>query len=77
MFNLISGYYSAFDETGTFRSKSSQIWDPHPEYIINAFGHELHLVLYQDTSFIPPQTFSVRKNIIKNEYEFTPATHIF
>uniref|UniRef100_A0A0K8VCK3 A disintegrin and metalloproteinase with thrombospondin motifs 9 n=2 Tax=Bactrocera latifrons TaxID=174628 RepID=A0A0K8VCK3_BACLA len=66
--SVTNGYYSAFDETGTFRSKSSQIWDPHPEYIINAFGHELHLVLYQDTSFIPPQTFSVIR-ILNNRTE--------
>ncbi|XP_067615530.1 A disintegrin and metalloproteinase with thrombospondin motifs 1 isoform X3 [Eurosta solidaginis] len=61
-------YYSAFDETGTFRSKSSQIWDPHPEYIMTVFGHELHLVLHQDTSFIPPQTFSVIR-ILNNRTE--------
>ena len=51
--------FPAFSVTGTFRSKSSQIWDPHPEYILNAFGHKLHLVLHQDTSFIPPKTFRV------------------
>ncbi|XP_075146854.1 ADAM metallopeptidase with thrombospondin type 1 motif A isoform X2 [Haematobia irritans] len=61
-------YFSAFSGTGTFRSKSSQIWDPHPEYILNAFGKRLHLVLSQDTSFIPPKTFRVI-NILNNRSE--------
>lgn len=61
----ILDYFSAFSGTGTFRSKSSQIWDPHPEYILNAFGQRLHLVLHQDTSFIPPKTFRVRGNNTK------------
>lgn len=39
--------------TGQFRSKSSRIWDPHPEYLIDAFGFHLHLILKQDSSFIP------------------------
>ncbi|XP_017143471.2 A disintegrin and metalloproteinase with thrombospondin motifs 9 isoform X1 [Drosophila miranda] len=43
----------AFSMTGTFRSRSHQIWDPHPEYNLHAFGRGLHLVLHQDTSFIP------------------------
>ncbi|XP_017480834.1 PREDICTED: uncharacterized protein LOC108370088 [Rhagoletis zephyria] len=73
--------YSAFDETGTFRSKSSQIWDPHPQYIMTAFGHELHLVLHQDSSFIPKQTFSVIR-ILNNRTEaprtrFQPPTQIW
>lgn len=38
--------------TGQFRSKSSRIWDPHPEYLIDAFGTHLHLILKQDSSFI-------------------------
>ncbi|KAL9889384.1 ADAM metallopeptidase with thrombospondin type 1 motif A isoform 2-T2 [Glossina fuscipes fuscipes] len=61
-------YFSAFSATGTFRSKSSQIWDPHPEYILNTFGHRLHLILHQDTSFIPPKTFRVI-NILNNRTE--------
>ncbi|XP_046806411.1 A disintegrin and metalloproteinase with thrombospondin motifs 9 isoform X2 [Lucilia cuprina] len=66
--NNNNDYFSAFSVTGTFRSKSSQIWDPHPEYILNAFGHQLHLVLHQDTSFIPPKTFRVI-NILNNHTE--------
>lgn len=50
---------SVISATDTFRSKSSQIWDPHPEYILKAFGHQLHLVLHQDNSFIATDTFKV------------------
>ncbi|KAG4076388.1 hypothetical protein HA402_005831 [Bradysia odoriphaga] len=39
--------------TGQFRNKSSRIWDPHPQYLIDAFGLHLHLLLYQDGNFIP------------------------
>lgn len=60
---MFPDYFSAFSGTGTFRSKSSQIWDPHPEYIFTAFGKRLHLVLHQDTSFIPPKTFRVCKHL--------------
>ncbi|KRF83490.1 uncharacterized protein Dvir_GJ24366, isoform D [Drosophila virilis] len=59
---------SAFSMTGTFRTKSSQIWDPHPEYVLQIFGQELHLVLHQDTSFIPSNTFRVIR-ILKNRTE--------
>ncbi|XP_030370453.1 A disintegrin and metalloproteinase with thrombospondin motifs 9 isoform X2 [Scaptodrosophila lebanonensis] len=61
---------SAFSRTGTFRSKSSQIWDPHPEYILKVFGRALHLVLHQDTSFIPTDTFRVIR-ILNNDIEET------
>lgn len=53
-------YFSAYSVTGNFRSKSNQIWDPHPEYTLTVFGHQLHLVLHQDNSFITPNTFRVR-----------------
>ncbi|XP_013098906.2 A disintegrin and metalloproteinase with thrombospondin motifs 9 [Stomoxys calcitrans] len=66
--NSQKDYFSAYSGTGTFRSKSSQIWDPHPEYIFTAFGKRLHLVLSQDTSFIPPKTFRVI-NILNNRSE--------
>jgi len=52
--------------TGTFRSKSSQIWDPHPEYMLDVFGQRLHLVLHQDSSFVPSNTFRVIR--ILNNY---------
>ncbi|XP_031637497.1 A disintegrin and metalloproteinase with thrombospondin motifs 9 isoform X2 [Contarinia nasturtii] len=39
--------------TGQYRNKSSLIWDPHPQYLIDAFGVHFHLILYQDSNFIP------------------------
>ncbi|EDV93015.1 GH18512 [Drosophila grimshawi] len=59
---------SAFSMTGTFRTKTSPIWDPHPEYLLNVFGQQLHLVLHQDTSFIPSETFRVIR-ILNNRTE--------
>ncbi|ALC46009.1 CG14869 [Drosophila busckii] len=59
---------SAFSMTGTFRNKSSLIWDPHPEYTFTVFGHLLHLRLHQDTSFIPHNTFRVIR-ILNNHTE--------
>ncbi|KAM8707405.1 hypothetical protein ACLKA7_011485 [Drosophila subpalustris] len=59
---------SAFSMTGTYRNKSSQIWDPHPEYMLEMFGRRLHLVLHQDTSFIPSNTFRVIR-ILNNRTE--------
>jgi len=54
--------------TGTFRNKSSEIWDPHPEYVLKVFNQRLHLVLHQDTSFIPSNTFRVIR-ILNNRTE--------
>lgn len=31
--------------SGHFRHKTAEIWDPHPEYEIVAFGKKLHLIL--------------------------------
>ncbi|XP_034485693.1 A disintegrin and metalloproteinase with thrombospondin motifs 9 [Drosophila innubila] len=59
---------SAFSMTGTFRNKSSEIWDPHPEYVLKVFNQRLHLVLHQDTSFIPSNTFRVIR-ILNNRTE--------
>lgn len=42
--------------TGTFRSRTNQIWDPHPEYNLNVFGHLLHLVLRQEAPFVDNNT---------------------
>jgi hypothetical protein len=39
-------------KTGHYRNKSSQIWDPHPEYEIDAFGNRFHLKLNHDDEFI-------------------------
>ncbi|XP_059608561.1 A disintegrin and metalloproteinase with thrombospondin motifs 20 isoform X2 [Phlebotomus argentipes] len=38
--------------TGHFRNKSSRIWDPHPQYEIDAFGLHMHLILYQAANFM-------------------------
>lgn len=38
--------------TGQYRNTTSQIWDPHPQYLIDAFGLHLHLILYQDNNFM-------------------------
>ncbi|XP_055377967.1 A disintegrin and metalloproteinase with thrombospondin motifs 9-like isoform X3 [Condylostylus longicornis] len=51
--SITDDYYQGY-KTGNFRNRSSKIWDPHPEYIIDAFGQKIHLMLYQDTSFVPP-----------------------
>ncbi|KAH8409692.1 hypothetical protein KR222_001825, partial [Zaprionus bogoriensis] len=70
LWSTLTDSTSAFSMTGTFRSKSSQIWDPHPEYMLQIFGQRLHLVLYQDTSFIPTNTFRVIR-ILNNQTEET------
>lgn len=38
--------------TGEFRKSNSLLWDPHPQYIIEAFGQNMRLDLYNDGSFI-------------------------
>ncbi|KFB39608.1 AGAP004201-PA-like protein [Anopheles sinensis] len=43
---------SQIHRTGAFRSRSSKIWDPHPQYELTAFGNNLHLKLYHDDNFI-------------------------
>uniref|UniRef100_A0A182SGI3 Uncharacterized protein n=1 Tax=Anopheles maculatus TaxID=74869 RepID=A0A182SGI3_9DIPT len=43
---------SQIHATGAFRSRSSKIWDPHPEYELNAFGIRMHLKLSHDVGFI-------------------------
>lgn len=49
----IEGKVPEHRPTGQYRNKSNRIWDPHPQYLIDAFGVHLHLILYQDNSFIP------------------------
>lgn len=39
--------------TGHFRNKSNKIWDPHPQYEIDAFDMHMHLILDNDNEFIP------------------------
>lgn len=38
--------------TGEFRKSNSLIWDPHPQYTIQAYGMDMRLDLYNDGSFI-------------------------
>lgn len=39
---------------GHFRHPTSQVWDPHPEYLINLNGHPLRLALRHDAQFVSP-----------------------
>lgn len=54
--------------TGQYRNRTSLIWDPHPQYLIDAFGLHLHLILYEDSNFIP-------RHIKVSSYPL--LTHIF
>lgn len=57
--------------TGQYRNKSNRIWDPHPQYLIDAFGLHLHLILYQDNNFIP-------KNLkVSHSYQRNLATGLY
>ncbi|XP_017769222.1 PREDICTED: A disintegrin and metalloproteinase with thrombospondin motifs 20 isoform X2 [Nicrophorus vespilloides] len=38
--------------SGHFRSKSAEVWDPHPRYEIDAFGKKLELVLIYNDKFV-------------------------
>lgn len=53
MFSDVEGKVPEHRITGQYRNKSSLIWDPHPQYLIDAFGVHFHLILYQDNNFIP------------------------
>ncbi|KAH8265475.1 hypothetical protein KR038_008664 [Drosophila bunnanda] len=64
--SLLKDSSSAFSMTGTFRSRHNEIWDPHPQYNLNVFGRQLHLVLRQDASFIHNHTIH-QLRILKNE----------
>ncbi|XP_017053431.1 A disintegrin and metalloproteinase with thrombospondin motifs 9 isoform X2 [Drosophila ficusphila] len=68
--NILKDTSSAFTMTGTYRNRSNEIWDPHPEYNLNVFGRQLHLVLRQDASFIHNHTMP-HIRILKNE-EYDP-----
>lgn len=52
-FSDVEGKVPEHRVTGQYRNKSNRIWDPHPQYLIDAFGVHLHLILYQDNNFIP------------------------
>lgn len=62
--------------TGHFRQKSSRIWDPHPQYEIEAFGLKLHLNLYRDDSHIHPDLkVSPFNLILKQSLQFPVRVH--
>jgi len=54
--------------TGTYRNMSNEIWDPHPQYNLEVFGRQLHLVLRQDASFIHNNSLP-RFRVLKEEEE--------
>lgn len=57
--------------TGQYRNKSNRIWDPHPQYLIDAFNLHLHLILYQDNDFIPKhmKVILLKKKKNNNNYD--------
>lgn len=40
--------------SGHFRHNTAEIWDPHPQYEIRAFGNNLRLVLEHNDDFVAP-----------------------
>ncbi|XP_066997259.2 A disintegrin and metalloproteinase with thrombospondin motifs 4 isoform X2 [Anabrus simplex] len=66
-------------ETGHFRHKAAELWDPHPQYKFTAFGHVFHLVLAQDSSFVAPnlQVMHLWHNYTTRESEPLHATACF
>lgn len=40
--------------SGHFRHQTAEIWDPHPEYKINAFDQEFELKLMHNDKFVSP-----------------------
>lgn len=69
MFADIEGKMPEHRITGQYRNKSSRIWDPHPQYLIDAFGLHLHLILYQEGNFIPKNMKVSDSNQIENIHE--------
>lgn len=55
--------------TGQYRNQSSRIWDPHPQYLIDAFGLHLHLILYQEGNFIP-KSMKVMGSVKRSCFDF-------
>ncbi|XP_017067675.2 A disintegrin and metalloproteinase with thrombospondin motifs 9 isoform X2 [Drosophila eugracilis] len=65
---------SAFSMTGTYRNMSNEIWDPHPQYNLNVFGRQLHLVLRQDASFIHNHSMPHIRILSEEEENSGPET---
>ncbi|XP_065076694.1 A disintegrin and metalloproteinase with thrombospondin motifs 1 isoform X3 [Ochlerotatus camptorhynchus] len=64
-----------FHRTGLFRNRSSRIWDPHPEYEIDAFGLKMHIKLSHDRSFMP-EDIKVTHIFSSNETLRRPEDHM-
>ncbi|XP_029727453.2 A disintegrin and metalloproteinase with thrombospondin motifs 9 isoform X3 [Aedes albopictus] len=64
-----------FHWTGLFRNRSSPIWDPHPEYEINAFGMKMHIKLWHNDDFIRKE-IPVTHIISPNETLRRPEDHM-
>lgn len=61
--------------TGEFRKTSSLIWDPHPQYTIEAFGQNMRLDLYNDGSFIHKDLKVSWLHVLV--IDVLPITHLF
>lgn len=59
--------------TGHFRKSHAIIWDPHPEYIFNAFGHRFHLIL----NLIPQKHSFLTENFAITTHTGTTSTQNF
>jgi hypothetical protein len=42
-------------QTGHYRNKSSKIWDPHPQYQIDAAKHHFVIHLQQEPDLVAPK----------------------
>ncbi|EAT42294.1 AAEL006127-PA, partial [Aedes aegypti] len=67
-----------FHPTGLYRNRSSPVWDPHPEYEINAFGLKMHIKLWQNGEFMPedPKNIKVTHIFSANETLQRPEDHL-
>ncbi|XP_026471997.1 A disintegrin and metalloproteinase with thrombospondin motifs 9-like [Ctenocephalides felis] len=48
------GSDDGLQHSGHFRHNTAEIWDPHPQYEIRAFGNNLRLVLEHNDDFVAP-----------------------
>ncbi|XP_021708409.1 A disintegrin and metalloproteinase with thrombospondin motifs 9 isoform X3 [Aedes aegypti] len=71
-------YALKFHPTGLYRNRSSPVWDPHPEYEINAFGLKMHIKLWQNGEFMPedPKNIKVTHIFSANETLQRPEDHL-
>ncbi|KAK9886441.1 hypothetical protein WA026_016721 [Henosepilachna vigintioctopunctata] len=67
IFNKMNNYSDELvipHHSGHFRHSMVEVWDPHPNYEIAAFGRKLRLQLAHDNKFIAPNLYvsHVREN---------------